>query len=428
MAKAGFMGFFGAAGLSVKRVTEALDRIEAELGVGSTGWGSNLIHSPNEPALEEAISTLYIERGVRRVSAAAYMKLTPYVLRYALKGLHLDSQGQIQRHNFLFAKISRPEVARHFMQPPPKIMVDSLLAKGLITAEEARLAAYVSVAEDYIIEADSGGHTDNQSMSSLVPIIAMLRDEIHHSCALSRPIRLGAAGGIGSPQAVASAFGLGVDFVLTGSVNQGCVESGLHSSGREMLSKVGLADVIMAPAADMFELGVEVQVLKRGSMFGVRAKKLYELYKNFQSLQDLPSAERRTLENSILKEKIETSVANTLAYWSERDPREAKRAKEDAKHLMALVFRSYLGLSSKWAIWGQEDRRMDYQIWCGPAMGTFNQWAKGSFLEKVENRSAVQVARNLMEGAAVVSRAQQLRTFGVSVSPLSFGFAPRPIG
>ena len=40
-----------------------------------------------------------------------------------------------------------------------------------------------------------------------------------------------------------------------------------------MLAKAGLADVVMAPAADMFELGVEVQVLKRGSMFGVRAKK-----------------------------------------------------------------------------------------------------------------------------------------------------------
>ena len=46
-----------------------------------------------------------------------------------------------------------------------------------------------------------------------------------------------------------------------------------------MLTQAGLADVIMAPAADMFELGVEIQVLQRGTMFGTRAKKLYEIYK-----------------------------------------------------------------------------------------------------------------------------------------------------
>ena len=45
-----------------------------------------------------------------------------------------------------------------------------------------------------------------------------------------------------------------------------------------MLSETGQADVTMAPAADMFEMGVKVQVLKRGTMFPFRAGKLYELY------------------------------------------------------------------------------------------------------------------------------------------------------
>ena len=38
--------------------------------------GSNLIHSPNEPDLEAAVANLYIRRGVKRVSASAYMNLT----------------------------------------------------------------------------------------------------------------------------------------------------------------------------------------------------------------------------------------------------------------------------------------------------------------------------------------------------------------
>jgi hypothetical protein len=94
---------------------------------------------------------------------------------------------------------------------------------------------------------------------------------------------------------------------------------------------------------------------------------------------------------------------------------------------MALVFRSYLGQSSRWAIAGDSSRRTDYQIWCGPAMGAFNKWTAGSFLAEPAARSVVQVALNLMEGAAVVTRAQQLRTYGVAVPTAGFEFRPRPL-
>jgi hypothetical protein len=94
---------------------------------------------------------------------------------------------------------------------------------------------------------------------------------------------------------------------------------------------------------------------------------------------------------------------------------------------MALVFRSYLGRSSRWAISGELSRRSDYQIWCGPAMGAFNRWTRGSFLALQENRSVVQIARNLLEGAAVATRAQQLRTLGVAVPAAAFAFRPRPL-
>ena len=41
---------------------------------------------------------------------------------------------------------------------------------------------------------------------------------------------------------------MGAAFVLTGSVNQGAVESGLDESGRKLLAQAGLADVSMARA------------------------------------------------------------------------------------------------------------------------------------------------------------------------------------
>ena len=110
-----------------------------------------------------------------------------------------------------------------------------------------------------------------------------------------------------------------------------------------------------------------------------------------------------------------------------RDPRELEKAAANPHHKMALVFRWYLGLSSKWAIAGVPERKMDYQIWCGPAMGAFNAWVKGSFLEPPGNRTVVQIARNLLEGAAVVTRAQQLRSYGVPVPAAAFAFQPRPL-
>jgi trans-AT polyketide synthase/acyltransferase/oxidoreductase domain-containing protein len=426
MAKAGFLGFFGAAGLPRARVEAAVDELEATLGDRYT-WGCNLIHSPNEPALEESVADLYIQRGVKRVSAAAYMALTPAVVRFALSGIRQDADGRILRDRHVFAKISRPEVARRFLEPAPDNILDELVSRGLLTAEEARLGRMVPVAEDIIVESDSGGHTDNRPLSALFPGILALRDEIAQAQGYRRPIRVGAAGGLGTPTAVAAAFSMGAAFVLTGSVNQACFESGLDEDGRKMLAEASIADVIMAPAADMFEMGVEVQVLRRGTMFAVRARRLYELYKAHDSLDAIPADEREKVESQMLRTTFEDAWESTKAFWMDRDPAEVTKAEQNPKHKMALVFRSYLGQSSRWAIAGDSSRRTDYQIWCGPAMGAFNRWTAGTFLADPARRSVVQVARNLMEGAAVVTRAQQLRSYGVPVPTSGFDFRPRPL-
>ena len=103
MARADMLGFFGAAGLSLARLEAAIDELVSELGTEGLAWGSNLIHSPNEPTLEEAAVDLYLRRGVHRVSASAFMNLTPSVVRYAVSGLSLDPRGGIRRRNYVFA-------------------------------------------------------------------------------------------------------------------------------------------------------------------------------------------------------------------------------------------------------------------------------------------------------------------------------------
>jgi trans-AT polyketide synthase, acyltransferase and oxidoreductase domains len=426
MGRAGMLGFLGAAGLSVNEVERAIDEIEAALGP-EVSWGANLIHSPNEPLLEEAVTELYLRRGVRRVCASAFMGLSPNVVRYAANGLRVNPAGVVERQNHLFAKISRPEVARHFMSPPPAAMLQALVAAGKLRADEAELAARLPVAEDVTVEADSGGHTDNRPLVALFPTLLSLRDELGTRHGYGRPIRVGAAGGLGTPGGVAAAFALGAAYVVTGSVNQGAVEAGTSAEAKALLAQASIADVTMAPASDMFELGVKVQVLKRGTMFAVRAARLYELYSTLESLEAIPAATRQQLEREIFKAPLEKIWDETRAYWVRRDAREVARAERSPKHRMALVFRWYLGNASRWARAGDPDRRLDYQIWCGPAMGAFNAWTAGSFLEKPENRRAVDIARNLLAGAAAITRAHQLRSLGVDVPDAAFAFAPRPL-
>ncbi len=425
MAEAGCLGFFGAGGLDYRHVEKAVHELSGSVGAKGLPWGCNLIHSPHEPQLEQAVAELYIQTRVRKVSAAAYMSLTPAIVQYAYSGLHLDSAGQMVRPNMVFAKISRPEVARHFMNPAPRAIIDRLVSEQRLTPDEARLAAFAPVAEDFTVESDSGGHTDNRPLAPLFSSIQAVRSEVMTEHNYPRPIRLGAAGGIGTPQSAAAAFALGASYILTGTINQACVESGLADDGKAMLANASLADVTMAPAADMFELGVELQVLKRGTMFAPRAKMLYQLYRTYDSLDALPAEAVAEVESKVLGMTIAQSWASTREFWLERDPSQISRADSDPRHKMALVFRSYLGLSSRWAINGHADRRLDYQIWCGPAMGAFNAWTAGSFLAEPANRTVTQVAKNLLEGAAVLTRAHQFRTYGVDVPIQAFDFRPR---
>jgi PfaD family protein len=425
MARAGMLGFFGAAGLSPSRVERELAELADLLG-NRRNWGVNLIHSPAEPRTEAAMADLLVARRVPAVSASAFMELTAPVVHVAAHGLTQDADGRVRRAVRVFAKVSRPEVASAFMAPPPAALLADLVEQGRLSAQEASLAARVPVAEDVTVEADSGGHTDNRPLVTLVPEMLALAEAARLRHGYDRPIRIGAAGGLGTPAAVAAAFALGAAYVVTGSINQAAVESGLSEEGKRMLAEAAPTDVVMAPAADMFELGVRLQVLRRGSMFAFRAERLYRIYAAHAAWTQVPAATRGKVEREILRASFEEVWGETRRFWLARAPEQAARAERDEKHRMALVFRWYLGSSSRWAIQGTTERRADYQIWCGPAMGAFNRWVAGGFLADPAQRSVVQIARNLLEGAAVVTRAQQARSLGVPVPAAAFAFSPRP--
>lgn len=421
---AGMIGFFGAAGMRLSDIGNAIDRIQSALG--ERPYGFNLIHSPHEPDHETAVVDLYLRRGVRCISASAYLRLTLPLVLYRVKGIHRDASGRIICPNQVIAKVSRVEVARQFFAPPPEKLLSRLLQQGDITEEEARLAPSISMASDLTAEADSGGHTDNRQALTLLPIMLNLRDEMTVQYNYDDPINVGLGGGIATPESAAAAFAMGAAYILTGTVNQACRESGSSDMVRQMLAEARQADVTMAPAADMFEMGVRVQVLKRGTMFALRAQKLYDHYRRYASWEQVPAADRKMLERDYFQCDFETEWQQTRLFFTERDPKQIERAEKDAHHRLALVFRAYLGKSSKWANAGDASRQMDFQIWCGPAIGAFNQWTRGSILEKPENRECVTVALNLLLGAAVAIRSNWIRLQGVSLPSGVDKYSPQP--
>jgi trans-AT polyketide synthase/acyltransferase/oxidoreductase domain-containing protein len=422
VSRADMLAFFGAAGLSVPRIREAVATLRTALP-GRANWGVNLIHAPQDPRGEWAVVDLLIEEAVGAVSLSAFTDVTATVVRLAASGTTVDSAGTVRRARRLLAKVSRPELARKFMEPPPQALLDGLVSSGTITPEEAALAARLPIAEDITVEADSGGHTDNRSLAAVFP--AVLAQATEAQAGHGRPLRCGAAGGMGTPHSVATAFGLGAAYVVTGTVNQSCLEAGTSAEVKEMLSRAGATDTVMAPAPDAFEAGSRVQVLRHGSLFGPRANQLHAVYREFASLEDIPVQRREQLERTVFRDSFENVWNTVVDYWTTRGPGELTRAEADPKHRMALVFRWYLGRSSWWAIEGEAHRRIDYQVWAGPAMGAFNAWVRGSFLEDPRKRDVVQVARNLLEGAAVITRAQQVRSCGVPVAAAAFAFVPR---
>lgn len=413
MARIGALGIFGAAGLSPSRVETAIDRLEKLKN--RPAFGMNLIHSPNDQSLERTIVDLYLRREVTLVEASAFLDLTPHVVRYRLNGIHRGSDGAIRTPNRVIAKVSRIEVGSKFFAPAPAKILSRLVEQGDLTSEQAMLAEQVPIAQDMTAEADSGGHTDNRPALTLLPTLLALRDRAMSQYRFTQPLRVGAAGGIATPASAAAAFAMGAAYILVGSVQQSCIESGTCDAVRQMLAEAEQADVTMCPCADMFEMGVKVQVLKRGTMFPMRAAKLYETYRNYKGIDEIPAAEREWLEKNLFRTSLYDVWDQTVAYFSTRDPVQIEKGERDPKHRMALVFRWYLGQSSRWANSGDASRRLDYQIWCGPAMGAFNEWTRGTFLSHPANRTVSTVAYNLLYGAAVMQRINGLRSQGYAV-------------
>ncbi len=420
MGRAGLMGNLGAGGLKVDAIAEAIEQIRAGLP-GGEPFGVNLLASPQDPELERRTVELYLERAVPFIEASAYAQISLPLARLRCAGLRRSATGEIVSPRRILAKLSRPEVAEAFMNPLPAPLLRTLVSQGAITESEAMLASEIPAADDICVEADSAGHTDRGNACVLMPAMLALRKRIQGACRYRRPIHVGLAGGIGTPEAAVAAFMLGADFIVTGSINQCTVEAETSDAVKDILQGLNVQDTDYAPAVDMFEIGARVQVVKRGLLFAPRANKLYETYLRYESLEAIEPAVRRQIEEKVFKRTFEEVWRETEAYYRKWLPNALEPILSHPKRKMAAVFRWYFVHSARLASRGDAEDKVNYQIHCGPALGAFNQWVKGTPLESWRNRHVAQLGELMMTEAAEVLRERLGSAALASPGPTSDG-------
>ncbi|WP_281991568.1 ACP S-malonyltransferase [Aquimarina aggregata] len=396
MANSGLMSYLGIGGMSISEVEEEIIEIKKILDENKP-FGINLLCNIQNPDKEMQTVQLFLKHGIDKIEASGFMQITLALGYYCIKGLYINKEKMIDSKHKVMAKVSRPEVAELFMKPIPEKIVESLLKQQLITQEEAKMSQKISVSGEICIEADSGGHTDGGIATVLMPSIRALKNRIEKQYNYYNPIYLGQAGGIGTPDAAAAAFIMGADFILTGSINQCSLEAGISDTVKTILQDIDVQDTEYAPAGDMFEIGAKVQVLKKGTLFPARANKLYNLYNQYNSLEEIPDKNLKQLENVFFKRELDEIWEEAKSYkLSKGKENEIKRAEENPKIKMAMIFKWYFVHSMKLSFEGDITKKINYQVHTGPAIGAFNQWVKNTKMQDWKNRHVDQMGIKIM--------------------------------
>jgi trans-AT polyketide synthase/acyltransferase/oxidoreductase domain-containing protein len=311
MGKAGLMGSLGTGGMHINQIQDDIDYIQKALPDGR-GYSMNLVCNLSNPQEEIKIIELYLKNKIKRIDAAAFLQITPALVLYRVKGLRKELSGRITCEHKVLAKVSRPEVAKAFMSPAPARIISELLSDRKITEDQAKMSKSVPMSYDICVEGDSGGHTDQGVITVLLPSIKSARKNIGRKFNYNKKIRIGLAGGIGTPEAAVAAFAMGADFIITGSINQCTVEAGISDIVKDLLQRINVQDTDYAPAGDMFEIGAKVQVLKKGTFFPARSNKLFILYNHYNSLTEIPENIQVQLQEKYFKKSFDAYKMGSL--------------------------------------------------------------------------------------------------------------------
>lgn len=399
MAQSGFLAFLGTDGLSVKEIEDLIKSCVATLKPEQS-YGVNVHCRPGNSTEQKQLIDLCLKHRVPCIEISGFDQISFDLIKYRTKGLS-RSGDQISIKNKILLKTAKTETAALFMQPAPVHILDKLLSEQCITPDEHLMAQTVPVVDDICVEGDAAWKTEQTSTLIKLPEIIRLREQRRSS--LSNAVRIGCSGGVGTPEAIAAVFMLGADFVLTGSINQCTVEANTGDSIKQMLSTLSSEDTCCVPAGDLFESGARAQVVRKGVYFPARAQKLYDLYRLHDGLGDISAQNKQQLEKHFFHRSFE-SIFQELV--DTEDSEEIRKANESSKYKMAKVFKWYFERAKKLPLNGKDQDPDNYQIYCGPALGAFNQWAADTPYEQWQNRHVDKMALSLLSAAVDFLKSQ----------------------
>lgn len=384
LARAGLLGLLDAfpddepCAVTIRRLVDELGSVE-RLGV-SVRPDAPFVPGPHR---EADILDAALDAGLRNAEAMAYAHPTPALVRFRFHGAHRTPVGQPVAVQRLLVHVGSADTAQSFLDPAPTALVDTLVNRGALTADEGAIARELPVASDLCTHADGRSPVE---LTTLLPTLQRLRDRATERHGTR--VRVGAGGALGTPEALACAFFLGADFVLPGAVHLTSPESGLPSELRHRLATLQLGDTTNAPAADGFSFGARAPVVKKGTFFPARAQKLHDLFRFYGSLDAIPRDHRNALETH-----FDPSLASLLPTPNTDDPIDGQTA-------LAEAFTHYFRNSLRWTLEGNPEHKLDHQIPCDESLAAFNLFVEGSDLEDPAKRGVVAVAQRLMQACA----------------------------
>lgn len=398
MAKSNLLSFLGSCDMELDTLERSLVELKHTLGNGYP-YGVNVTYQPNQIEKETKIFHLIHDYNIHIVELGSYIAVSDSIVQYRVNGLKEKEDGTVEIRNKVLLKVSRPEVVEVFMEPISDKIIQRLLMEGKISDREAKLAARVSLVDDFIITSDCAGQTEGGSIAAFYPVMKEIIDSARKKYPYENEIGVGVGGGIGTPWAAASAFIMGADFIETGSINQCSVESGTSNEVKDILQQLNIQDTEICPYMDMFEMRVKCQVVKKGTFFPVRANKLLDYYKEFKTIHEIDERSKKQLEDKFFKEDLE-SVCNKIKLEIGKD--EWKKAEENPKYMLGLVFKQYLYQGFEQAKKGNLEEKVNFQIFCSSAMGSFNSWVKNTDMEDWRNRHVDEMACKIMDEAQII--------------------------
>lgn len=238
--------------------------------------------------------------------------------------------------------------------------------------------------------------TGSIPINSLLPQVIDKKNFLMKKYGYSKDIHIGAAGSIGDSVSALDAFLLGADFIMTGSVNQCTAEAEVSKWVKDKLQKVEIQDTEMIPTSHVYEIGMKVQVLKKGVFFVARALKLYEIYNRISKIEDIEPKVLAQIQDKYFGKSID-DIYNEIK--NDLSDTERKRAENESKFKFGLIIYWYYNYCMDCAIKNENSQNLNCLIPVSSAMGRINQFLENTEYMNWENRHPDILGRLIMSGA-----------------------------